>query len=212
MPRPLVCIITHKHPHDRDSHFVARILLRNSSSSIKAQSICRYLSGYRNSITSTMNSHRLALFQLATFLLLLPFVLCQGDVNDYGNLGRGSCTDTRGQFYSYIQRTEKFPDASTCASAECAKYSNAESYRGFEFSVSKRCTCLFDADRMPPVDNSAENPEYLSKTYNGQGGVAGTSGTPGAWCYRFGKNSANMGSTAGFFVATIMATTFLFVV
>ncbi|KAL7518089.1 hypothetical protein ACHAWX_002948 [Stephanocyclus meneghinianus] len=119
-------------------------------------------------------------------LLLLPLALAQENVDGYNNLGRGSCIDNRGQFYSYIQRTLTFPDASTCASAECAKFGNAESYRGFEFSVTKRCTCLFDAEKMPPVKNDASNPDYVSKNYQGVDKVVGTSGTPGATCYRIG--------------------------
>lgn len=63
-----------------------------------------------------------------------------------------------------------------------------EFYRGFEYSVAKRCTCLFDNDGVPGVQNSAENPEYVSRMNDGFGSVEGISGTPGGWCY---KNSVS---------------------
>lgn len=136
-------------------------------------------------------------------LLLLPIALAQEDVNGYLNLGRGSCIDQRGQFYSYIQRTLTFPDASTCGSAECAKFGNAPSYRGFEFSVTKRCTCLFDKEKMPPVQNDASSPDYVSKNYQGMDAVAGTSGTPGANCYMVAKDSAVTMGTGLFYLSTL---------
>eukprot|EP00956_Cyclotella_meneghiniana_P018507 scaffold30900_cov68-Cyclotella_meneghiniana.AAC.6 len=136
-------------------------------------------------------------------LLLLPIALAQEEVNGYIHLGRGSCVDQKGSFYSYIQRTLTFPDATTCGSAECAKFGNAASYRGFEFSVTKRCTCLFDKEKMPPVQNDASSPEYVSKNYQGMEYVAGTSGTPGADCYMIARDSAVTMGTGLFYVTTI---------
>lgn len=138
-------------------------------------------------------------------LILIPTILAQEDVEGYLNLGRGSCTDERGQFYSYIQRTLTFPDASTCGAAECAKFGNAPSYRGFEFSVTKRCTCLFDKEKMPPVQNDASAPEYVSKIYNGVDPVAGTSGTPGANCYMIARDSAVSMGTGLFYLSTVLS-------
>ncbi|KAL3785493.1 hypothetical protein ACHAWO_013433 [Cyclotella atomus] len=141
-------------------------------------------------------------------LLLLPItlVVAQEEVQGHLNLGRGSCTDQRGQFYSYIQRTQTFPDASTCGAAECAKFGNAASYRGFEFSVTKRCTCLFDKEKMPAVQNDASSPEYVSKNYAGVDAVAGTSGTPGANCYMVARDSGAVTLGTGlFYLSTVVS-------
>jgi hypothetical protein len=148
-----------------------------------------------------MSSSIINIIRLAC-LLFLPFSSAQEEVNGYINLGRGSCIDGRGQFYSYIQRTLTFPDASTCGAAECAKFGNAPSFRGFEFSVTKRCTCLFDKEKMPPVQNDAASPDYVSKNYNGVDPIAGTSGTPGANCYMIAKDSAVTMGTGLFYVTT----------
>ena len=142
--------------------------------------------------------------------LLFPLTIAQETVEGYNNMGRGSCVDGRGQFYSYIQRTLTFPDASTCGGAECAKFGNAESYRGFEFSVTKRCACLFDAEKMPPVSNNAESPDYVSKNYQGRDVVMGTSLTPGTTCYQIARNSGVMGSTGLFYAATVFSTVFMY--
>ncbi len=126
---------------------------------------------------------------LGTLLLLLAIqVNAKGgdNVAGYTNLGRGSCQDDRGKMYSYLQRTVEFPNAETCGKQECERFGNLQSYRGFEYSVAQRCTCLFDMDEVPAVPNDSEDPKYVSKMDNGNGGVAGISGTPGAWCYRFG--------------------------
>ena len=55
-------------------------------------------------------------------------------------------------------------------------------------SVTKRCTCLFDIEKAPAPPASADpsKPDYVTKTNGGNGPIAGTSGTPGANCYRFG--------------------------
>eukprot|EP00581_Thalassiosira_minuscula_P027299 CAMPEP_0184416460 /NCGR_PEP_ID=MMETSP0738-20130409/9504_1 /TAXON_ID=385413 /ORGANISM="Thalassiosira miniscula, Strain CCMP1093" /LENGTH=136 /DNA_ID=CAMNT_0026775909 /DNA_START=265 /DNA_END=676 /DNA_ORIENTATION=+ len=106
-----------------------------------------------------------------------------------------------------------FPNAETCGRQECERFGNLEAYRGFEFSVTKRCTCLFDIDEIPAVPNDENDPKYVSKMDNGNGGVTGVSGTPGAWCYQFGRNSGVMnGSMGGFFTATLLSLTTLYMV
>jgi len=125
----------------------------------------------------------------AALLLIAMQANAQDDVEGYTNLGRGSCQDSRGKMYSYLQRTIEFPNAETCGKQECERFGNLQSYRGFEFSVAQRCTCLFDVDEMPAVPDDTENPKYVSKTDNGNGAVAGISGTPGAWCYQFGVST-----------------------
>ena len=150
-----------------------------------------------------MPSSIINITRMATLLLLPITLLAQEEVNGYLHLGRGSCVDQKGSFYSYIQRTLTFPDATTCGSAECAKFGNAASYRGFEFSVTKRCTCLFDKEKMPPVQNDAASPEYVSKNYQGMEAVAGASGTPGADCYMIARDSAVTMGTGLFYVTTI---------
>lgn len=124
---------------------------------------------------------------VGAFLLLMNQVArAQEDVEGYTNFGRGSCQDVRGNQYSYLQRVMTFPNAETCGRQECERFGNMESYRGFEFSVTKRCTCLFDIDEIPVVPNDADAPQYVSKADSGMGAVTGTSGTPGGNCYQFG--------------------------
>lgn len=108
-------------------------------------------------------------------------------VEGYYALGRGSCQDADGRMYSYLQRTIEFPNAETCGKQECERFGGLQQYRGFEYSVTKRCTCVFDAEKAPPppVPTDTEKPEYVSKMDNGVGPIAGTSSTPGATCYRF---------------------------
>jgi hypothetical protein len=108
-------------------------------------------------------------------------------VEGYYALGRGSCQDADGRMYSYLQRTTEFPNAETCGKQECERFGGLQQYRGFEYSVTKRCTCVFDADKAPapPPPADSKEPEYVSKINNGIGPIASTSGTPGADCYRF---------------------------
>ena len=120
-----------------------------------------------------------------TLLLLAIQVNAQDDVDGYSNFGRGSCQDQRGKMYSYLQRIMTFPNAETCGKQECERFGNLGAYRGFEFSVAKRCTCLFDVDEIPVVPNEADNPKYVSKVDSGSGSVTAVSGTPGAFCYQF---------------------------
>ena len=110
----------------------------------------------------------------------------QEEVGGYQYQGRGACLDQNGNLYSYLQRTIEFPNAETCGKQECERFANLESYRGFEFSVVNRCTCLFDIDDISEVVNEIE---YVSKQDLGQGPIIGTSGTPGSFCYSF--NSTN---------------------
>ena len=105
------------------------------------------------------------------------------EVQGYRNLGRGSCQDSRGKMYSYLQRTMTFPDAITCAQKECERFGNLGSYRGFEFSVGKRCTCLFDVDQAPAVPDSGEAPEYVGGSDGGNGDVFSTTEMPGTTCF-----------------------------
>lgn len=117
-------------------------------------------------------------------LLLLAMVTnAQESVEGYALIGRGSCQDGRGQMYSYLQRTSEFPNAETCGKHECDRFLNMQSYRGFEYSVTHRCTCLFDYEKIPPVPNNSTQPSYVTETDNGNGIVTGLSGTPGAYCY-----------------------------
>mmetsp|Transcript_17219 Transcript_17219/g.34420 ORF Transcript_17219/g.34420 Transcript_17219/m.34420 type:complete len:167 (+) Transcript_17219:136-636(+) len=104
-------------------------------------------------------------------------------VQGYRNLGRGSCQDSRGKMYSYLQRTMTFPDAITCAQKECERFGNIGAYRGFEFSVGKRCTCLFDVDQAPPVPDSGEAPDYVGGSDGGDGDVFSTTSMPGTTCF-----------------------------
>lgn len=126
-------------------------------------------------------------------------------VEGYTALGRGSCQDVDGKMYTYLQRTMQFPNAETCGMQECARF-GGKNYRGFEYSVTKRCTCLFDIEKAPPPPVSADptKPEYVTKTNGGIGPIAGTSGTPGGDCYRFGENSGLMAGSMG--SVTIIAT------
>ena len=127
------------------------------------------------------------LWILGSALLLLAIQAnAQDDVDGYYVVGRGSCQDQRGMQYSYLQRTIEFPNAETCGKQECERFANTESYRGFEFSVAQRCTCIFDPDEVPPVPNDSADPKYVTNKDNGGGSVAGVSGTPGTYCYRFG--------------------------
>ena len=103
-------------------------------------------------------------------------------VEGYRNLGRGSCQDSRGKMYTYLQRTVTFPDAVTCAQKECERFGNLEAYRGFEFSVGKRCTCLFDVDQAPVVPESDEQP-YVGGSDGGNGDIYTTSSIPGTICF-----------------------------
>mmetsp|Transcript_25854 Transcript_25854/g.55631 ORF Transcript_25854/g.55631 Transcript_25854/m.55631 type:complete len:164 (+) Transcript_25854:225-716(+) len=143
---------------------------------------------------------------LVTALLLLAIPAnAKDDVEGYTNLGKGSCQDQRGKMYSYLQRSVKFPNAETCGRQECERFANSGAYRGFEFSVAQRCTCLFDVEGIPAVPNDADTPTYVSKTDIGNGGVGGVSGTPGTYCYRFGRNSAVNNIRMGGFTATLLA-------
>ncbi|KAL3822714.1 hypothetical protein ACHAXA_000979 [Cyclostephanos tholiformis] len=129
-------------------------------------------------------------------------------VDGYYAVGRGSCQDADGRMYSYLQRTMEFPTAEACGKQECERFGGLEQYRGFEYSVTKRCTCVFDEDKAPPppVPADPEKPEYVTKMKNGVGPIAGTSGTPGANCYRFEKNSGLMAVRMGaIYKATIVA-------
>jgi len=107
----------------------------------------------------------------------------QEEVEGYQYQGRGACLDQNGKLYSYLQRTIEFPNAETCGKQECERFANLESYRGFEFSVVNRCTCLFDIDDISEVVSNEI--EYVSKQDLGQGPIIGTSGTPGSFCYSF---------------------------
>lgn len=107
-------------------------------------------------------------------------------VDGYVNFGRGSCLDNRGKMYSFLQNTTTtFPDAEACAKAECDKWANLDSYRGFEFSVVGRCTCLFDMDAVSPIPESeAESVSHDFGVNGGDGVVSSVSGTPGTTCYK----------------------------
>jgi len=112
--------------------------------------------------------------------------VCYG-VPGHANLGRGSCLDTSGKWYSYLQSSSTFPTAKICAEEGC-NYRNLDSYRGFEFSVANRCTCLFDEDGLPPIPESMTGSlQYVSRINEGNGTVAGASGTPGTTCYKLGS-------------------------
>ncbi|KAL7431797.1 hypothetical protein ACHAXH_001594 [Discostella pseudostelligera] len=139
----------------------------------------------------------------STLFLIASGTGAQEPVEGYSLLGRGSCQDGRGQMYSYLQRTTEFPNAETCGRQECDRFLNMQSYRGFEYSASHRCTCLFDYEKVPPVPNNSTQPTYVTDTDGGNGVVAGLTGTPGAYCY---KNSGSMvGGAVGFYTATILA-------
>ena len=125
-------------------------------------------------------------------LLLAIQAHAQESVDGYSNYGRGSCQDQRGKQYSYLQPPLTFPNAETCGRQECERLGNRQSYRGFEFSVSKRCTCLFDIDEVPDVPNGETDPEYKSKMDNGNGAVTGVSGSRGAYCYQFDVSILSM--------------------
>ena len=56
---------------------------------------------------------------------------------------------------------------------------------------------------MPPVQNDASSPDYVSKNYQGMEAVAGTSGTPGANCYMIAKDSAVTMGTGLFYLSTL---------
>lgn len=145
---------------------------------------------------------------LATSLLLLVIQAnAEAEaVQGYFHLGRGSCQDGRGKMYSYLQRSVKFPNAETCGRQECERFGNSEIYRGFEYSVAQRCTCLFDYDQIPVVPSAEGDPVYVSKADVGIGAVGAVSGTPGTDCYRFGRNSAmNTRSMGGFYAASLFA-------
>lgn len=119
----------------------------------------------------------------SAILVLAMGTNAQESVDGYSLLGRGSCQDGRGQMYSYLQRTSEFPNAETCGKQECGRFLNMRSYRGFEYSASNRCTCLFDYEKVPAVPNNSTQPSYVSEIDNGNGVVLGLSGTPGAYCY-----------------------------
>ena len=133
--------------------------------------------------------HNLICQVLCVALILAIQANAQEDVDGYTNLGRGSCQDVRGKGYSYLQRMVKFPNAETCGKQECERFGNMEQYRGYEYSVAQRCTCLFDIDEIPAVPNDPNDPTYIEKKDSGNGPVGGISGTPGAWCYKFGVSS-----------------------
>lgn len=108
-----------------------------------------------------------------------------------------------------------FPDAATCAQQECGNLANMEggayreSYRGFEFSVGKRCSCLFDYDQVPPVQNPAEDPVYVSKMLEADGPAAGASSRPGTTCYA--RSSGNtVGTSRGFYAVTLLTTAVIY--
>ena len=82
-----------------------------------------------------------------------------------------------------IDTTMTFPDAITCAQKECERFGNLGSYRGFEFSVGKRCSCLFDVDQAPAVPDSGEAPEYVGGSDGGDGEVFATTEMPGTTCF-----------------------------
>mmetsp|Transcript_6268 Transcript_6268/g.13554 ORF Transcript_6268/g.13554 Transcript_6268/m.13554 type:complete len:179 (-) Transcript_6268:87-623(-) len=168
--------------------------------------------------TMSLGKHAVS-YWLGVSLVLIAIQATAGQdsVDGYTNFGRGSCQDQRGKQYSYLQRVDSngdgvsFPSAETCGRQECERFGNLEAYRGFEYSVAKRCTCLFDIDEIPAVPNDANNPMYVSKMDNGNGAVTGTSGTPGAYCYQFGRNSGVMtGSMGGLFSATLLASATIF--
>jgi hypothetical protein len=146
---------------------------------------------------------------LVAALLVLSIANAQENVDGYNLHGRGSCQDQRGKVYSYLQRIMTFPNAETCGRQECERFGNLDSYRGFEFSVSKRCTCLFDVDEIPAVANDPENPQYVSKTDNANGWVSGVSGRSGTFCY--GVNAGFMtGSKGGLYAATLFVSAALY--
>ncbi|KAK1744903.1 hypothetical protein QTG54_004194 [Skeletonema marinoi] len=66
---------------------------------------------------------------------------------------------------------------------ECERFGNIGAYRGFEFSVGKRCTCLFDVDQAPPVPDSGEAPDYVGGSDGGDGDVFSTTSMPGTTCF-----------------------------
>jgi hypothetical protein len=138
---------------------------------------------------SLLRSHFLAVLIGVACVLLTSTVDAAAEVwginekvEGYRNLGRGSCQDSRGKMYTYLQRTVTFPDAVTCAQKECERFGNLEAYRGFEFSVGKRCTCLFDVDQAPVVPESDEQP-YVGGSDGGNGEVYTTSSIPGTICF-----------------------------
>ncbi|KAL7532497.1 hypothetical protein ACHAWF_004164 [Thalassiosira exigua] len=161
-----------------------------------------------------MLMNKLIMGRFVGFIILFLSVQghAQESVDGYANLGRGSCQDQRGKMFSYLQRKMTFPNAETCGRQECEQFGNMGSYRGFEYSVAKRCTCLFDVDELPAVPNDESDPKYVSKMDGGNGPVAGASGTPGANCYQFGRNSGVMRGSIGraTFMATLVASTTLF--
>jgi hypothetical protein len=72
-----------------------------------------------------------------------------------------------------IYSTIEFPNAETCGKQECERFANSEHYRGFEYSVAQRCTCLFDKDEAPAVPNDESDPKYVTRIDNGIGTVTG---------------------------------------
>jgi len=118
--------------------------------------------------------------------LAAPGVETTDLVDGYINFGRGSCLDNRGKMYSFLQNTmTTFPDAGACAEVECEKWVNLDSYRGFEFSIVGRCTCLFDMDAASSIPESeAESVSHDFGINDGDGLVSSVSGTPGTTCYK----------------------------
>lgn len=145
---------------------------------------------------------------LGTVLLFLTIIANAEDeieVEGYTSFGRGSCQDERGRMYSYLQRVMTFPNAETCGKQECERFAGLGPYQGFEYSVAKRCTCLFDNDKVPVVPNNSDEPQYVTKKDSGGGPVAGTSGTPGTHCFQFGNSGFMTGNMGVFYTATLLA-------
>jgi len=156
-----------------------------------------------NRLYSRWSAIKTALIVLSV-LISMPSATSEKKVDGYFKLGKGSCQDSRGKMYSYVQRTSLFPEAETCA-GECGRWLGAEIYRGFEWSVAKRCTCLFDNDAVPAVPNSEAEPMYVSQLDDGFGVVKGISNTPGAWCYA--KGAGSMVGVRMFYVVSAVAST-----
>merc|ERR1711982_283135 len=136
----------------------------------------------------------------------------QEKVDGYKPMGRGSCMDMHGKMYSYLQRTVEFPSAEACGKGECERFGNNGHYRGFEYSIANRCTCLFDMNKSPVVPEQSGAPEYVNKLDAGTDFVAKTSTVPGTDCCQFKRNSAVGLGRRVRVVTAILATTSMYMI
>merc|ERR1712032_1021772 len=147
-----------------------------------------------------MGENNQPMYNMNKFIYSFGFILAlslangmkdQEKVDGYKPMGRGSCMDFRGKMYSYLQRTVEFPSAEACGKGECERFGDSGHYRGFEYSVAKRCTCLFDMEKVPVVPTQSDAAQqYVGNQDAGTDFVAKTSSVPGTDCYQYKRNSA----------------------